>query len=403
MIAYNTLIVLLGTSLLGACAGLIGTFAVLRGRALTGDALSHAAYPGLCLAFLLTGHKFLPTMLTGAFITGTLAVLLISWLPRISKTKNDAAIGLVLTTFFGFGIVLSRIIQNSPSRGSKSGLDSFLFGKTAGMLLEDVITMALISGLTVIVINLLYKEFRTLSFDLGFAKAQGWPVNTLDFILMLLLALTVIVGLQAVGIVMMSALIILPGVTAQLWTNRLNLVLVIAAINGAASGFLGTLISSNSSNLPTGPVIILIGTTFFFISVLFAPRKGLLTQWRLEREFITRMQDRMQLLSWGNRLTSTAREHLPRPAQLAIENLKYRGYVEPVSGQLTQTGRDKLKLWEDEQIVWNRLLETQQLNTFSIQNLNLLTLRQNLSAGEFERILEEARAAHTPATTEVLS
>ncbi len=205
MINYNTLIVLLGTGLLGANAGLVGCFAVLRRRALTGDALAHAALPGLCLAFLLVGQRSLPALLLGAFATGVLGVATVAALRRWTRIKEDAAIGIVLSVFFGAGITLSRLIQNRSTEGSKAGLDSYILGKTAGIIAQDVYLIAGVSLASLAVVLLLYKEFQLLVFDTGFASVQGWPVFGLDLLLMGLIALAVVFGLLP------AALVLVPG------------------------------------------------------------------------------------------------------------------------------------------------------------------------------------------------
>ena len=273
MITYNTLIVLLGTGLLGLAAGLIGTFAVLRQRALVGDALAHAALPGLCLAFLLVGERSLPAMLAGALVSGVAGVAIIALLVRWTRIKEDAAIGIVLSVFFGAGIVLSRIIQNQTMTGSKAGLDSYIFGKTAGMLASDVMLIAGLALVILIVTVLLYKEFRLTAFDPDFARGQGWPTLLLDLILMGLIAVVVVIGLPAVGVLLIAALLILPAAAARFWTDRLSGMLVISGIFGLVIGSGGTAISAGTK-LATGPVIVLAGTVLLLVSLLFAPGRG---------------------------------------------------------------------------------------------------------------------------------
>lgn len=274
MISYNTLIVLLGTGLLGACSGLVGSFAVLRRRSLVGDALAHAALPGICLSFMLLGERNLPAMLTGALVSGILGVMIVATLTRWTRIKEDAAIGIVLSVFFGAGIVLSRVVQNLTTTGSKAGLDSYILGKTAGMIAQDVYLIAGVSGVCLLVLLLLYKEFKLVAFDPAFAIAQGWPAYPLDLFLMVLIALTVVIGLPAVGVVLMAAMLILPGATARFWTERLGTMLVLATVLGLATGTLGTLFSARFSDMPAGPLIVLVGTALFLISLLLAPRRG---------------------------------------------------------------------------------------------------------------------------------
>jgi manganese/zinc/iron transport system permease protein len=288
MIAYNTAVVLIGVSTLGASCGLVGGFAVLRRRALTGDALAHAALPGLCLAFLVVGARFLPALLAGALLSGLLGILIISGLRNGTRVREDAAIGLVLSVFFGAGIVLSHWIQKHTTTGSQAGLDSYILGKTAGMLAVDVYLIAAMALGCLLLIVLLYKEFQLIAFDPDFARVQGWPVLRLDLLLMLLLAVTVVIGLPAVGVVMIAALLILPGATARFWTERLGVFLALAAVSGCVTGALGTWLSASFQNLPTGPIIVLCGTGLFLVSALLAPRRGLVARWltqlRLRRQ-----------------------------------------------------------------------------------------------------------------------
>lgn len=284
MISYNTAIVLVGVSLLGASAGLVGCFATLRRRALTGDALAHAALPGLCVAFLLAGERSLPLMLLGALGTGLLGIGVISVLRHFTRVKEDAAIGIVLSVFFGAGVVLVRLIQNHSTTGSKAGLDSYILGKTAGMILSDVYLIAGVSLASLLLIGLLYKEFKLVAFDASFAKAQGWPALVLDLLLMALVALAVVIGLPAVGVVLMAALLILPGATARFWTERLSVMLALSAGFGFLTGLIGTWVSAQYSLMPAGPIIVLVGAAIFLASLVAAPRRGLLGRWLLGRK-----------------------------------------------------------------------------------------------------------------------
>lgn len=286
-LTYNTLIVLLGTGLLGANAGLVGTFAVLRGRSLTGDALAHAALPGLALAFLIVGQRSLPAMLAGALMSGLLGVAVISVLSRTTRIKQDAAIGIVLSVFFGAGVVLSRIVQNTPGVGSKAGLDSYILGKTAGIIRQDVYVIGAVSLASLLLVTLVFKEFRLIIFDPDFARVQGWPVLRLDLVLMGLIALATVFGLPMVGVVLMAALLILPGASARFWTDRLGILLSLATVFGLVIGLIGTTLSARFSAMPAGPIIVLVGTAVFLLSVLIAPKRGLLGRaiatWRFRR------------------------------------------------------------------------------------------------------------------------
>ncbi len=284
---YNTRIVLIGVSLLGGSAGMIGCFAVLRRRSLTGDALAHAALPGLCLAYLLWQQRSLPVLLLGAFISGLLGIVLISALRRYTRIKEDAAIGIILSVFFGAGVALYKIIQRSPG-GGMAGLDTYIYGKTAGLLLADVYFITALSLAAVLIILLLYKEFQLVVFDPDFAQAQGWPALRLDLLLMALMAVAVIVGLPAVGVLLMAALLIIPAAAARFWTDRLGPMLVWSALFGVGAGVSGTLVSASVDRLPAGPAIILAAASLFLVSMLLAPGRGglarLLAHWRFRSE-----------------------------------------------------------------------------------------------------------------------
>ena len=276
---YNTLVVLAGVSLLGAASGIIGAFAVLRKRALTGDALSHAALPGICIVFLILRERNLIAMLAGALVSGVLGIAIISALGRWTRVRNDAAIGTVLTVFFGLGVVLLLMIQNMGGVGSKAGLDSFILGKTAGMTRGDVYVILSASLVCLAIIVLLYKEFQLVTFDSEFARSLGWPVFRIDLLLMSLVAAAVVIGLPNVGVVLVSALLIMPGAAARFWTNQLSTLLVLSGIFGFVTGLVGTMLSATLEQLPAGPIIVLTGAIIFVVSLLFGIRRGLIARY----------------------------------------------------------------------------------------------------------------------------
>lgn len=284
-ITYNTLIVLIGTMLLGANAGLIGSFAVLRGRALIGDVLSHASLPGLFLVFLILGYRNLEAMFVGAIVTGIACTLLITFLRRWTRIKDDAAMGVARSVFLGVGIVLVSYIQNQPGISGKAGIDSVFFGKIAGLLADDVKLFAIVSSASLASVLLLYKEFQLTSFDPGFARVQGWPALLLDNAQMALIAITVVIALPTVGAILIAAMLILPGATMRFWTDRLNVLLLGAVVIGGVVGATGALTSAYFEKMPTGPIIILVGTAVFLASLLFAPRRGLLARAAADRRF----------------------------------------------------------------------------------------------------------------------
>ncbi|MCM3453354.1 metal ABC transporter permease [Heyndrickxia oleronia] len=290
----NTQWILFGSVLLGISSGVIGCFAYLRKQSLMGDALSHAALPGVCLAFILTGTKSIFFFLIGAMIAGILATMSISFITRYSRIKQDSALGIILTVFFGIGIVLLTQIQHSTS-GNQSGLDKFLFGQAASMVHSDVYTMAGISLFLIGVSIVFFKEFKLLSFDPGFAKGIGLPTMILDQFIMLLLVIAVVIGIQAVGVVLMAALLITPAVSARYWTEKLHVMTILAGLFGGTSGLIGTIISTWANNLPTGPLIVLSATSIFVVSIVLAPSRGVLAKAMRQKMAKTEILNQQQL------------------------------------------------------------------------------------------------------------
>ena len=278
----NVRFVLAGSLLIGATGGMLGTFAVLRRRSLMGDALAHAALPGVALAFMMTGSKSLPVLIAGATATGVAGMLVIQFVVNHTRLKADSAIGIVLSVFFGGGIVLLTHIQRSRV-GNQSGLDKFLFGQAAAIVREDVLVMAAMSLAIIIVLLSLYKEFKVLIFDPGFLQSLGFPVRAIDLVLMGLIVMTVMVGLQAVGVVLIAAMLITPAVAARFWTERLHRMVLLAALFGGLSGVAGTFLSTMAPRLPTGPVMVMVATGFFLVSAILGPRRGMLVRLRRRR------------------------------------------------------------------------------------------------------------------------
>lgn len=269
-------------ALLGLSSGVIGVFAYLRRQSMMGDALAHAALPGVCVAYMLTGVKSVLAFLLGAAGAGLLATFAIGYITRNSKIKQDASLGIILSVFFGAGIVLLTYIQHHMS-GSKSGLDKFLLGQAASLVRLDVYVMIGMSALLVGVCALFYKHFKLVSFDPSFARGLGWRVAALEQLMMLLIVVAVVVGIQAVGVVLMAALLITPAVTARYWTERLSVMVVLSGLFGALSGVAGTLLSTAASNLPTGPLCVLSATVLFVLSLLLAPERGVLARLRVRQ------------------------------------------------------------------------------------------------------------------------
>ena len=276
----NTTTVLLGVTVLGVAAGVVGVFALLRKRALMADALSHATLPGVALAFLAAvalgfSGRSLPILLLGGAITGVLGVLCVQLLLRATRLREDAGIGIVLSVFFGVGVVLLSVVQNSAS-GNAAGLNHFIYGQTAAMRPSDAALMGAIALASILLAALFLKEFALVCFNDAFAKVDGWPVSLIDLLMMALVVVVVVAGLQAVGLILVIAMLILPPVAARFWTDRLWLLVLLAGVLGGLSGYLGASISALLPRKPAGAVIVLTSGVIFALSMFLAPNRGVL-------------------------------------------------------------------------------------------------------------------------------
>lgn len=274
---YTLRTVALGSAAIGVTSGALGTFAVLRRQSLLGDAISHAALPGVALAFLLTGSKAPLTLVIGAALAGFIGTLVVIGVVRTTRIKYDSALGIVLSVFFGVGLVLLTYIQQRPD-ASQAGLDRFLFGQAAALLQRDLVTMAVLGGIALLLMLLAWKELKLLAFDPDFGTSLGFPMRALDVLLTSLLVVAIVIGLQTVGVVLMAAMVIAPAAAARQWTDRLGLVTALAGCFGALAGVTGAVLSAEAVRLPTGPTIVLCVTGIVILSLVVAPRRGL--AWR---------------------------------------------------------------------------------------------------------------------------
>jgi manganese/zinc/iron transport system permease protein len=277
---YNTRLVVICTMLLGCACGLMGGFLLLRKRSLMGDTLSHATLPGVGLAFVIsvmlgTDGKSLPVLLLGAAITGVLGCWAVLFIRNNTRIKDDAAMGIVLSVFFGAGVAVLGVAQTMPE-GSAAGLESFIYGKTASMVMSDFRILTLVTACVFGASLLFLKEFRLLCFDEAFAASQGWPVKRLDILLLGLVTAVTVAGLQAVGLILIIAFLITPAAAARFWTNQLDRMLLLSAIIGGMSGWLGASVSAFFPGLPAGALIVLVAAAGFVISLFFGIERGVL-------------------------------------------------------------------------------------------------------------------------------
>ncbi|MEX2381150.1 MAG: iron chelate uptake ABC transporter family permease subunit [Opitutales bacterium] len=280
---------LLGSIFLGIGCGLLGSFIVVRKLALVGDTLSHAVLPGVALGFLWNTTKDPLAIFIGATIAGLFGTVVVTWIRQTTAIKEDSALGMVLAGFYGVGILLISMIQRMET-SAKSGLDQFLFGQAAALGREDVILMGVVTGLAIVMILLFYKELVITSFDFGFARALGLPAQWFHHLIMLLLAFAVVVSLQAVGVVLVSAMLITPAASAYLLTDRMHRMLFIAAGFGMFAGMIGCFLSFLGTNLPTGPFMVLAASLLFLTAFLAGPRHGVIPRWLLHRNRSRRIQ-----------------------------------------------------------------------------------------------------------------
>ena len=275
MIDHTFRTVALGCSLLGMVSGILGCFAVLRKQSLLGDAVSHASLPGVCLAFLFTNVKETEVLLFGALVTGVICIGLIQLIQNYTKIKFDSALALILSVFFGLGLVLLSYMNKLPG-SNKSGLNKFIFGQASTFIERDVNVIFITGIILLVIIVLFWKEFKLVSFDSDFAKTLGFPSKKIEILISILIVATVIIGIQAAGVILISAMLISPAVAARQWTDKLSVMVVLSAIFGGISGFFGTLISISQENLPTGPIIVVIISLIVLFSILFSNKRGII-------------------------------------------------------------------------------------------------------------------------------
>lgn len=393
---YNATLVILGTASLGMVSGIVGTFAVLRRRALMADALGHATLPGVVGGFLLslifgaTGPEILPLLIGGA-CSGILGIWLVQFLVRHPRIREDAAIGLVLSTFFGLGIVLLSVVQTSVSTQT-AGLDSYIYGQASTMTKLDVLILTSISVLVGLTSIVLRNPFGQVCFDADFAETNGWPVDRIDLLMMGLVATVCVIGIPAVGLMLVVALLIVPCAAARLWSTRLFNVLIIAGSIGAASGWFGAALSSSFPNLPTGPVIVLVAGAIFLFSLFLAPRRGLISsQWTAYRRNhrITEDHALEHFIEHGDPVSNegliglfSLRGWSPQQIRRLMRRLRAKGFVQCSSSiwSLTPLGRSRGLTVQRNHQLW-----TQYLTSYADVAANHV----DWSADQVEHVLSE--------------
>ena len=331
---YNAALVAIGAGLLGVAAGSGGTFLFLRKRALVSDAVAHATLPGVGLAFIVMvtlggDGRNLVGLLAGSAITAGLGLVIVEWITRRTRLAEDAAIGAVLSVFFGFGIVLLTVIQ-TMSEGKQAGLESFLLGSTAGMLFQDAIVIASGGALSLAAVIALRRPMTLVSFDPEYALASGLNVRAIDLTMMGLVMAVTVIGLKVVGLILIVAMLIIPPVTARFWTNLTHRVIWIGGLIGGISGYVGAALSASAPSIPTGPIIVLVCFAIFIVSLMIAPNRGVLAAFVRRRRFQLRVHRRQGLVALAH--------GEPILDQLTLTVLKREGLIRP-DGVATNEGR----------------------------------------------------------------
>ncbi|MCA9295116.1 MAG: metal ABC transporter permease [Phycisphaerales bacterium] len=372
---FNTRIVVMGVSMLGLASGVIGTFLLLRKRSLTADTLSHATLPGIAIAYMIlvsaggTGKSLLG-LLAGALVFGVLGVASVMLIRQTTRLKDDAALGIVLSVFFGFGTTLLYIVQDMRS-GSAAGLNQYIYGKAAAMLPGQTITVAVVALLVLVVTILMFKELGLLCFDTAYAQAIGWHAMWLDATLMALVVIVTVIALPSVGLLLAVALLIIPPAAARFWVDRLPHMVMLSALFGLTGGYIGAVVSAMLPRLPTGPVIVLVCATGFVISMLFGARRGIvrraLEQWSLSRRMTdqhllralyelddgaapdaehrdTPVEDLFAMRTWSRRTLSRAMRRTASRGEIVLRGSRVR--LTPVGAAEAHRLVRQHRLWE---------------------------------------------------------
>ena len=345
--------VVVGTTLLASSSAVVGTFSYLKGQSLVGDAIAHALLPGVVLAFMLGDGRNPAYLIFGALVSGLIAHYGIEFIQNRTKLKSDTAVSLVLSTFFGFGIMLMSVVQQR-GQGQQAGLERYLLGKAAAITMLDVYTFSALALVLLMGVALFYKGFQLMTFNEDFAHAIGLPVDLIRVTFTVLTVLAVTIGIQTVGVVLMAALLITPAAAARAWTKSLPQMIVLAAMFSAISAILGTLISSAITKMPTGPWIVIILGLIGFTSLFIAPEKGWLFKRKraLENRSKTNRENIMKLMyrqeekcGTGNKLSIpqilSIRAMREDALRVGLKDLKKRLWIiEHIEGfTLTDLGR----------------------------------------------------------------
>lgn len=353
-LTHNTVVVAAAVGAVGMAAGAVGALAVLRRRALAGDAAAHGTLAGVVLAFLATGRRDLPWLLVGGWLTAMATLLALVLIRRWTRTRDDAATALVLGVSFGAGVAL---VTGVTARGfpESAGLEQFLLGHTAAITARDAMLLAACAAAALALVAAGLKEATLVAFDDAFAAASGWPVAAIDMALVALVGVMVVVGLPAAGAVLVTALLVIPPVAARQWTDRVPIMVVLSGVFGAAAALVGVAVSGSAAGLATGPFVVLAAAALCAVSVLAAPTRGWLARWRRARRAMIAWRTGRIL---GRLATSPTAVAIGDADPGLVRALIREGAVEPVAGgfRLTPAGRARAEQRARRLAAWDAIL-----------------------------------------------
>lgn len=290
LFSYYFGVVALGTMVLGLASGIIGSAIVIEQQSQLSDAISHSVYPGIVLSFILFQTRSPLILMLGAVMMGFLAYHCIQRIFHTSHLSYDGILALVLSGFFGLGLVFSSYIQGNPNfqHASQSGIKNYIMGQAAYLMISDVQLIVVVSLLCLVLFAWKYPQIQLVLFDKALAAVQGIKVKRLQNLIMFLALCLICVGLKAVGAILMSCLLIVPTVAALQWTKHYSHLITLSGLFGVIAAFLGTFVSTRYQDIATGPSIVVILAAIGFISLLFGPRSYLQQKWH---DFITHRKE----------------------------------------------------------------------------------------------------------------
>lgn len=359
---YTFRIVAIGAIIIGILGGISGSYAVLRKQSLLGDSIAHASLAGIAVSYMLTQTKSTEVLLLGALVIGLIATYIINFFVRHAKVNFDSSLAIVMTMFFGIGLMLLTQIQKTPD-SNQAGLDRFLFGQAATIRNTDVQLSFIVLLITIVIMIIFWKPLKVYTFNPEYAKTIGYNTSLLSFILSSFVVTSVIIGIQMVGVVLMSSLLIAPGVAALQWSKSFKSMVILSGVVGGLGGLGGTIISSSYDKFPTGPAIVVVMSIMVFLSLLFSPYRGLVFRKIKEKRAIRNMESDMIMIHYF------AHHNHPLDSSFLLEDLDKASIQEHNINHNISSILTNLK---------NRDLVTQNKNTYLLTDLGMEYFKQHV-------------------------